>query len=215
MKNMLVIFNVRAEDDVCRLFLPYWQKSGCDILFSSPINAKSEIENVRHIHVGKAITSDRGSWWWYQSRILETMKTLSFMPYDGFILTQYDSICLGKLPDIGRDDCVCMIAGYNVAGFNASFFLHPPWCFGMNKLREFITAAEKYDIKTTEHGIMDRWMSLIIEKEGIQFSNCSWGITANSIDKPNLVSYANQAIKNGCLFVHGVKNESQLNQILA
>lgn len=213
--NLLVVFNRAAEDEVCRLFLPYWQRSCCDIMCSSPLDAKSTLEGVRHCHFGRELQASRASWWWYQSRVLDTMKHCLTLDYQGFVFTQYDSICLGQFPAIGPLDSVHRLAGGITPGFKASFFLHPPWCFGKARLEQFVEAASDYDIVTTEDGIMDRWLSLIIENDCQPFTRCAWGWTANSIDTPNLVACARQAIGNGALFVHGVKNKQQLDAILA
>ena len=212
--NLLVIFNRAAEDEVCKLFLPYWKRSGCDILCSSPLDAKSQLAGVEHCYFGKQLQASRATWWWYQARVLETMELCLTLDYQGFIFTQYDSICLGPLPLIEPLDSIHRLVGGAAAPFASSFFLHPPWCFGWRRLEEFVEAAAHYDIETTETGIMDRWLSLIIEKDCMPFTKCQWGWSCNSIDTPEYVACARQAIANGCLFVHGVKNKQQLDSIL-
>lgn len=214
--NLLVVFNRAAEDPVCELFLPYWQRSGCDILCSSPLEAPSALPCVTHYHAGQEFKyAERSSWWRYQSRVIDTMKFCLTQDYQGFIFTQYDSICLGPLPLIAPLDSVHRLAGGAAPGFTSSFFLHPPWCFGIKRLEEFVKAASPYNITTTEDGIMDRWLSLIIERDCQPFTRCEWSWTANSIDTPDLVACARQAISNSCKFVHGVKNKQQLDAILA
>lgn len=212
--NLLVVFNRAAEDEVCRLFLPYWQRSGCDIMCSSPLNARSALEDVQHRRFGREFLPVRATWWWYQSRVLDTMKYCLSLDYQGFVFTQYDSICLGPLPVIQSLDSIHHFAGGEVAGFRSNFFLHPPWCFGKARLEEFVKAASTYDIVTTENGIMDRWLSLIIEEACLPFEKCVWSCSINSIDKPSYVEGVRQAIASGCKFVHGVKNKQQLDAIL-
>lgn len=214
MKNLLVIFNVAAEDDVCRLFLPYWQRSGCDILFSSPFDAKSQLDDVLHFHTGRAMTKARSSWWWYQARVLETMRALNSLPYDEFIFTQYDSIALDELPDLtGR--CCCHVFQNDDSAYKAKIFVHPPWCFTHDGLDQFIGHALHHPIQTSEHGVMDRWMAWVLESAGIPVTPTNdWSWSANSIDTPALAQDCRNAIARGCRFIHGCKNASQLASIL-
>lgn len=213
MKNLLVIFNVAAEDDVCRLFLPYWQRSGCDILFSSPHDAKSQLDNVLHLHTGKAMTKDRSSWWWYQARVLETMRFVMTLPYNGFVFTQYDSIALDVIPSTAG--CCCHVFENNDPAYQAELFVHPPWCFDRKTLWLFVDEASHHNIQTSEHGVMDRWMAWVLESAGIPVTPANeWSWSANSIDTPALVQDCRNAIERGCKFLHGVKNAQQLAQIL-
>lgn len=219
MKTLLIIFNVAAEDDVCRLFLPFWQRSGCNILFSSPYDARSQLDGVLHFYAGKAMIRDRSprdqrSWWWYQSRVLATMKAVVKLPYDGFVFTQYDSICLNAFPLTCMDLCHAHVASNNSPAFRAKTFVHPPWCFSTTGLQAFITEALKHEIDS-EHGIMDRWMAWVLECAGIPVTPTNeWSWSANSIDTPELVQSCRNAITQGAKFVHGVKNQQQLDAIL-
>lgn len=215
-KNLLVVFSRGAEEDICSKFLPYWRKSGCDIAISAPLDDPFpwHADDVRVFSFGKSIGPTRNTWFHLQSRMYDTFKYCLTLPYDGFVFTQFDSIALGPFPYIGPDDSVHRLAGGEAPGFASSFFLHPPWCFGNNRLKQFVEAADDYDIKTTEGGIADRWLSLIIERHCMPFEKCSWGWTANKIDSPELLSCARQAVKNGALFVHGVDNEKTLAALL-
>lgn len=216
-KNLLVIFSRGAEEDICCTFLPHWRKSGCDIAISAPLDDPFpwHADDVRVFSFGKSIGPTRNTWWHLQSRMLDTFKHCLTLPYEGFVFTQYDSICLGALPNIGPDDSIHRLAGGEAPGFASSFFLHPPWCFGKNRLKQFVEAAENYDIKTTEGGIADRYLSLIIERHCMPFEKCQWGWSVNAIDTPEYVACVRQAIANGILFCHGVKDEKILRAIRA
>jgi hypothetical protein len=214
MSQLLVIFNIGDEDEVCRLFLPYWRRSGCDLLFSSPMDAPSRLEGVNHINFGRKLTGRAEDYWFYQSRVLDTFCYCLTLPaYDSFIFTQYDSICLGELPQIGTANSIHRLACGPSPEFESRLGLHPPWCFGRDRLREFVEAASCEPIDL-EHGIMDRWMPCVMQRHGLKFDPCEWAWSANAIDTPSFVLCARQAIANGCLFVHGVKNKAQLDAIL-
>lgn len=214
MKNLLVVFNVAAEDGVCEMFLPYWQRSGCEILFSSPQDAKSQLNDVSHFHAGKAMVGTKASWWWYQARVLETMRFVKTLPQAGFVFTQYDSIALDKLPF--WSGCSCHVFRNNDPTYKAEIFVHPPWCFDRQTLECFLDEAARYDIATSEHGVMDRWMAWILECAKIQVTPTNdWSWSANSIDRDALVRECRDAIARGARFIHGVKNQAQLKTILA
>lgn len=218
-KTLLVIFNIADEDDRCRLFLPYWERSGCPLLFSSPYDAPSRLDGVFHLHVGRKIPQHREQWWFYQARVLATMEQVLALPFDSYIFTQYDSICLGPLPRIGPTASIHNMACGPVPEFKAKRGLHPPWCFGRDTLKRFVAKAKEFPIETTEQGIMDRWLALILEEmcgpyPESPYEHASWSWSCNSIDTPEWVAAARTAIARGALFVHGVKNETQLKQIL-
>lgn len=216
-KRLLVIFNVGDEDDVCRLFMPYWKRSGCDILFSSPVDNPSRLERVLHLHTGLALDPvKRATWWKYQARVLATMEDCLYLDYEGYIFTQYDSICLGVLPEIRREDCVHHVFGNNDPNYAASYFVHPPWCFGREQLVRFTRAARNYPIEA-EHGVMDRWMAWIMEREKFVVTPSNdWSHSVNSYDTPGRITEGREAIfVKGVRFIHGVKSAVQLNQLLA
>lgn len=211
--NILVIFNIDKEDDICEMFLPFWRTSGCDLLFSSPLDAPSKLDFVDHVYFGKKLTA-RGAedYWYYQSRVLDTFKYCLTLEYEGFIFTQYDSICLGKLPVISTSDSIHHFAGANTQPFESKFCLHPPWCFGKERLEEFVKCASQESIHL-ERGVMDRWLPLIMQRHKLAFTTSDWSWSKNSIDTPEYVEDCRQAIARGILFVHGVKNRQQLNAI--
>lgn len=213
--TLMVILNRGSEDDSCRLFLPYWQRSGCDILFSSPEDDPSKLAKQMHWVTGRSYnTRDINSFWLYQQRVLDTMKAVVRIPYYTFVFTQYDSICLGTLPKLSSTDCIHHKFGNNDPNYRASFYTHPPWCFGKIRLAEFIDATSRHSI-TAEHGVMDRWMAWVMEESGIQVEpSNSWSWSANAIDTPGHVAECRTAIANGAIFIHGVKNKAQLDQIL-
>lgn len=213
-RNLLVIFNIDKEDSICELFLPFWRKSGCDLLFSSPCDAPSKLDFVDHVSFGRKLTDRAEDYWFYQSRVLDTFKHCQSLDYDGFVFTQLDSICLGKLPDIGPSDSVHHWIGGDKQGFESTFYLHPPWCFGKDRLEEFVECASRESIQL-ERGIMDRWIALIMQRHSLPMTKCTWSWSVNSIDTPEFVQSARTAIANGVIFIHGVKNKHQLNQILA
>lgn len=212
-QNLLVIFNVGEEDSVCELFLPFWRKSGCDLLFSSPLDCQSNLRGVTHVHFGRKLTGRRQDYWFYQSRVLDTFKFCISLPYTGFIFTQYDSICLGPLPIIQPSDSIHTVVGGPKEPYESKVCLHPPWCFGKDRLLEFVKAASQEPIDL-ETGVMDRWLPLIMQRHGLKFEPCRWSWSQNAIDTPEFVELAKAAIANGRLFVHGCKNKTQLDAIL-
>jgi hypothetical protein len=216
MSGAIIVFNIGDEDGICTSFLPYWRKSGCDIIFSSPVDCPSRIPSQEHIHVGKKLTGDHKSWWVYQSRVLETMKLCLKMDHSWFCFTQYDSVCFGELPPPEDNQCVTAIAGYGASGQSTPFFVHPPWMFGRTALSRFVEESDRHPI-TIENGIMDSWMSYILIKANIPIHDClrKWSWTCNSIDTPHLLELARNFYQKGGLFIHGCKNLKTLEAIIA
>lgn len=215
MSHLLVIFNVGAEDPVCRDFLPWWQKSGYDLLFSSPLDAPSRLAGVEHVHFGKALTHrSHDDYWQYQSRVLDTMKYCLTLRPEVFLFTQFDSICLGPLPRFDENACVMHLQGYDAPPFKSKKFWHPPWLFGRVILQRFVEHASRHDIRC-EQGVMDRWLAWIMECHGIEPTPCSWSWSANSMDTAQRTESARQAVRDGKLFFHGIKNKSMLERLLA
>lgn len=212
--NLLVIFCIQSEDEICRMFLPYWQRSGCDLLFSSPLDAPSKLEGVQHVRFGRKLTDKASDYWFFQSRWLDTMKYCLTLPFEGFVFTCYDSICLGALPLVGRKDSIHTFACGPTPQFESTWGLHPPWCFGVDVLKEFVEAAGREPI-TLEGGVADRWLPCVMQRNDIAFEPCNWSWSRNGIDTFEYAESARQAIASGVLFVHGVKNKAQLDLILS
>lgn len=211
--TLLTIFNVAAEDDICRTMLPYWERSGATLLFSSPYDARSQLDYVLHYHAGRAVTREKASWWYYQSRVLETMKAVMELPFKRFIFTQYDSLCLDRLP-ADLPPCTMHVSPNGDDRFKARTYVHPPWCFNREVLEKFVVEADRHPI-ASEYGVMDRWMAWLLEQAGIAVVPSNpWSWSANSIDKPYLVADCRTAIARGATFIHGCKNLDQLGQIL-
>jgi hypothetical protein len=211
--NLLVVFNIGDEDPICELFLPYWRRSGSDLLFSSPLDCPSQIPGVNHVQFGRKLTGKREDYWFYQSRVLDTFKYCLSLPYDGFIFTQYDSVCFGKLPFIHPSDSIHAKVCGPKAPYESKVCLHPPWCFGKERLEEFTKYASQEPIEL-EYGVMDRWLPCIMQRHGLPWQHCQWAWSQNAIDTPEFIEMARSAIAAGCLFIHGVKNKKQLHAII-
>lgn len=215
-RQLMVVLNTSEEEQQCNDFLPLWSLSGCSVILSSPADKPCCIAGAGSLIIGRSYNrDDRSTWSNYQHRVLETMRAVVDMDYDSYAFTQYDSITFGPLPLPQSDECWSHIAGGRQEGFESDFFLHPPWLFGKSALRRFIDEADRHPI-TIENGVMDYWIANIITKANIKLINTapdvSW--SANSIDTPELVDSAKQAIHNGVAMVHGVKNTKQLSAIM-
>lgn len=213
--NLLVIWNIGDEDDVCRLFLPYWRLSGCDLLFSSPLNSPSKLNGVDHVNFGKKLTGRKEDWHFYQERCLDTFKYVLTLPYQGIWFNQYDSFFLGRLPELNETDCIAHCMGNKQPPYKASIFTHPPWGYGRKTLQRLVDACAKYDLSTLEDGAMDRAFALVMEENGIKVSPSNdWSFSCNSLDSNDWIAQGRQAVKDGKIAFHGIKTAQMLNALL-
>lgn len=207
MRPLLVIFAYSGMDDMIDRHWESWQKTGCDILLSFPVDApcrRGGLAFEKSQHHGAEI----------MKRIFRTFEHVMNLPYITYYFTEADSMGFCCPPRLLKDGLHCFKWYNNDPNFKAQYYPH--YCHGMNNMTLFklFKASKRYE-PSQEQGFQDRFIGMVCEENGIEMHHrpdlC---YSRNLLETDEHFSEARQAIKNGVAFIHGVKHEWQMQKLL-
>lgn len=145
-------------------------------------------------------------------RLVQTFHLASTAGYTDVCVIEYDTILAPLEPHPGG--FVTHIAGHQSQGFKSRDYYHTPWWADRQ------TAARIADCGTRmlregdiERGFPDRFLGWMFERFGLGPIVPAKAYSQNSLDRPEFIEGARQALTNGARFVHGVKTFDQLRAI--
>ena len=149
------------------------------------------------------------------ARTFWTFKHVLRLGYDTYWFVEGDSIATAKAPTKLTDGIHCFRWENYQTEFRAKTFLH--WALGLNRksLTQLAEASDLYN-PAQEQGFPDRLIALICEEQGIKIHHRpDISYSRNRLDRPEYVQQAQEAIRNGASFVHGLKTQDDLNTLFA
>jgi hypothetical protein len=190
--------------------LPFWRKSGCDLLFVSPVDRPVRFESVGEPCVQFALSQHYGVEL-LKRHIFAFNYVLTLPIYEAFCFIEADSITLGAIPDHPRDGLRCFVwENTSKPRFKADHYLHWPLWMTRRTLEQI---AEVATIQEPEEGFPDRWLGLLCEQNNIHFRHEPLAFSRNQLDCEDYMNSAVDAVKAGALWVHGVKTKEQLEEL--
>lgn len=204
MKPLLVIFSYSGQDEMLNRHWPYFEKAECDILLSSPVDAACErggLTYAKSQHYGSQL----------MARTFWTFRHVLKLGFDAYYFVEGDSVCLRPAPRKLTDGLHCFLWDNHDPRFTANQYPH--WVLGMNRktLVALESASRNYD-PALESGFPDRLIGRICEESNIPMIHspklCH---SRNRIsDNPEHEKEARQALKDGIVFLHGIKTQQDL-----
>lgn len=152
-------------------------------------------------------------------RLVDTVAAALGHDADRIVVMEYDAIFLRAIPDDLEAGIHAVLVGGRYPGFKCERFYHCPWIFDRASAQRFVELGKEFiEAGEIEHGSPDMFLGLVTEcvdipVHDLRVSQHSYSV--NSLDIPHQRMEARQAIKDGALSVHGVKDQEQLNFILA
>lgn len=206
MNNTLVVIMAhQGGQETFNRHLPYWETHQCDILVYSPSNAPILTTHQQLLWGHATHHSDHAN-----ERFVFLLKVLTKMHYDGFIIFEYDAICLD--PQFLPTQAMLCSYGANIfhdnrpeRGFKGTTFTHPPLWFTRNGLLSIVEHNLPY---TEELGFWDRWLGYCLERIGAKpydWLSEGKGYAKNTIEPADYDNMA-CAIRHGAVMLHGVKS---------
>ena len=223
MEVATIIFAYGKAEEVARRHLPIWKEYTDELMIVSPTNDPCIIENIDCLTHSESQKlghySLRRQMFGLNAALGYNAKQYVFIEYDGFMLKRPEprSIIQGNLFNerifVERPEQP-MEAGY--------CFLHFPWIFPADKLKEFV---DKVKLEPNDDVSQDIWLIQKLMKLNMEVHNLfGWitsapngtgeGFSQNSFDTPELVSKAIHSAKNGAYALHGIKTKEVLEKIL-
>jgi len=223
MKVTTIIFTYGKAEEVVKRHLPIWKEYTDELMIVSPTNNPCIIENIDCLTHSESQKLGHYS----LSRQLFAMKAALGYNSDFYVFLEYDALML-KRPEPRP-----IIQGnlFNERVFferqeewmqKGHCFLHFPWIFPADKLKEFV---DRVELDSNDESVQDKWliqklMDLNMEVHNLFCSDYTApgvsieGYSQNSLDTPERVSYALNCVKRGAYALHGIKTEKVFNEII-
>lgn len=202
-----IIFSYGGGLEVSKRHLPIWKENTDNLLIISPENSPCILPGTNNILYEK---SNQYGMPMLKRQLFGMKKALDFNS-DFYIFTEYDGIMLSR-PKKG--ELIQTNTHYDNRGvFLSKHFHHFPWIFPHKVLKEF---CGKATFEPFEKGFVDRWLACQLDKMDFSFINMQKikeGFSTNTIKKEHENEVCDLVL-NGVYAIHGIKNESILNEIL-
>lgn len=219
MKTLLCVLTHSAANETFARNFPWYQRAGLPILGVGRVDKEMFWPNdIEHIDIGdEEYIKDDAQLWRFVTLLTLLRAGLGQQPdkppYDAYAITEYDCIWTRKMPEIPGWSFISLatqIAGHKSGGFRGSRFFHCPWIVQRKDLAYFIDYGERMlNAGLNEHGFIDRWLGLMADLYDIRVHEIN-GYTRNTLDQPEHIAQAIDAIKDGACVIHGVKTADQL-----
>jgi len=225
-KNNIVTTIVFAHGDAIETInrhLPIWKAYTDNLLIVSPKDNPCILQGIDCLSVDKRQHHGPHT----LARHLFAMKAALGYNSDFYVFLEYDALML-KRPEPRP-----IIQGnlFNERVFfqrqeewmrKGSCFLHFPWIFPADKLKEFVDRVELDPNDGIAHDIwiIQKLMDLNMEVHNLlgltpnSPNGTGEGYSQNSLDTPQRIENAVYQVKNGAYALHGIKTKEVLEQIL-
>jgi hypothetical protein len=150
-------------------------------------------------------------------RLLEVARMALASRYDRFVLAEYGSLFLGKIPDTPEEAfCGCIIGpsppDWNVGSFPV---MKPPYIANRPILERWLRAAESLIVAgKTGNGSTDMFVSMCCRKALLHVYGLSGVHALNGSRNASDIVIARKRVEEGIWHLHGVKRADHLKFIL-
>lgn len=209
MKNTLVVvMGHGAAQDTFDRHVPLWEAHGAKIQVNSPENDPLDAYPNGYVRLGKSAHNGDDAYW----RFRLTITYLATLPYDQFLIHEYDSFCLDPVirPVKGIQAVLC---DNTEVRFREPKYCIPPIQMDLESVQRLAREASM-DEGPICFGFFDRLLANWAARARIRLE--AWqptGIAISKIDVEHL-KYVRDAIMSGVSAVHGVKTEMILDLVL-
>jgi len=203
--------------------LPIWKAYTDNLLIVSPKDNPCILQGIDCLSVDKRQHHGPHT----LARHLFAMKAALGYNSDFYVFLEYDAIMLR------RPEPRPIIQGnlFNERVFNnkqeewmrqGHCFLHFPWIFPADKLKEFV---DRVELDPNDESVQDKWliqklMDLNMEVHNLlgmtpnSRNGIGEGFSQNSFDSPQILENAVHHVKSGAYALHGIKTKEALERIL-
>lgn len=236
MKLLVAIHAHAAVSDVLRRHWPYYWKSGGDLLIVGRTDKRLDYpmtqacgHRAMYTEIGTEC-GPGGSIDNHLERFLETIQRFLFLAeYEVLAITEYDTLWFHPLAEeIAKVDAMWFLRRFHAylastetpseKGWHHEQFWHQPWIMGREMARQIYSVGKTLlRLRLLEGGFTDRWLGMLLHLYGIPVEHTNARtFSVNAIDTPVFMAAARRAIKErDVYFIHGVKTEAQLKELLA
>lgn len=218
MKTALLVHSFAGANETVKRHWEFYKRSGFDIFGVGRTNTVCvwpESMRTKDIGVDAYIDGDN-----LPRRLVDTfdwfLRDEIFQCYTHCCVIEYDGIFLSAPPPV-EVVAAAHLAGGKYPGFTSNQFHHCPWWLDRESAGKFVEQGRlmigRGDI---EKGSPDFFFSLAMEQAGIPVKHLEGTYSRNSLDIAEDRKQCQTLIRAKLLwFVHGVKTQEQLEEILS
>ncbi len=151
-------------------------------------------------------------------RLVLTLKHFLSTEYEQCVVVEYDTLIVKPFPGY-PPGFVAHRAGGKHPQSEASQFFHTPWIFDRAAAATCVLVGAEIIADGTllrggrgVHASPDMFLGLIVDRCGLPWTE-SGTFSRNTIDSPEHVDAAREAIARGTWMLHGIKNRAQLESV--
>lgn len=215
MKTHISILAHGAAQATFDRHLPFWSETAklctpeADVMVWMPENDK-----VKTALPGQALGKAEHNGVTAINRFKYIIEFMAGLGMDRYVFFEYDSICLGSLPDSKVDVIGNMFTDQISEQFAGGMFFHPPILFSNHAVQKL--NAEMLGMPPNLEGQMwDRYLGLAVKRAGLShksFFDSGLGFADNTIPVKRQYDLV-KSIIHGCKLIHGIKDVQTLDVI--
>lgn len=212
----LVIHSYQGADETFARHFPYYCKAGADIFGVGRVDKPSVWPiGLKHFDIGNDAKHHPSN---LVERFVETfrfcLENNMLAQYTDFCVIEYDTLFFKPLPK-HPGGLVATLAGYSIPGAYASRFYHCPW-WPDRKTAQIIVEEGTKLLKAGiyELGSPDLFLGFICDRRKINPSSIPW-YSRNTVEPGSQMEEARRAYKEGVIGIHGIKNQKQIDDLMA
>jgi hypothetical protein len=220
MKTLVAILGHQGANATILRHWPFYERSGRDLAgvgrVDKPVSWPQTSSFIGSFNIGQDGGAGGPN---HLERLLNLYKLfltdLSGLGYTDICVIEYDGIFLRPLPD-HPGGLATTVGGYgDGVGFAPCPYFHTPWWVDVETAGAIVEYGERMlGMKIYEGGFVDRWLGLMVELYKLPWNSFP-SFSVNSLDHPVYMKAARDAIARGAAYVHGVKTEQQLRELIS
>jgi hypothetical protein len=219
--TLIAVLGHAAAKATIERHAPYWEKAECDIVCVGRKDIEVPWPSIKR-QVGALRIGNDG----YAGGLNHLERLMILLrwfaeerkSYSSICVIEYDGVFLGPLR-VGQQLRIFMStpAGGSDGsdGFAPCTYFHTPWWFdhyGAQLVLDY--GSRMLNMQIYERGFVDRWLGLLVGLYRLPWSPAP-SFSVNSLDRPEYMAAAREAVRKGAVYVHGVKTELQLKHLTA
>ncbi len=217
-KTLGIVMAHHGTEETCERHMPVWMQNCDRLTFFSPMDAVMELPGVEHLipfgtrsHHGEMANKR------FRYVIQTAAKMMQGENYDRLVVHEYDSLCVGPLPDTGKRSIAGNVFYDETRGqFLGSCFIHPPLIIWRDIVQRLADLMEMENMNG-ESGYWDRLLGLMTEKyhiSKINFRDMGLGYSQNTVQQHHHIEIRTAKIHGARIF-HGIKTEDAFKVCIA
>lgn len=218
-KTLLVILAHSGASEALSRHWKFWELAGCEILGVDRTDTRTQWPHKVGTHnffdqisVGMESYASGEN---HLRRFIDVIEycQIAHREHESYCVIEYDALTFGKLPKGPINYFRSHLAGNRSPGFHGLGFYHCPWWVSARTAELMIDYGRRMlRAELYEQGFLDRWLGLMLDLYDIPVEAAA-AYSHNTLDTPEKIEGAREAIRRGAIFVHGVKTASQLEAL--